>query len=492
MMLLLAVQSLYVGNNACAPCHAEIYRQFSATPMAQSSGRVAGNVPAGSFRQASSGAEYRINESGKVEIAKGSHRAERQLEYFIGSGAAGRSYLYSQDGFLFQAPVTWYARQSRWDASPGYDKDRVSRWNRAIEPDCLNCHSSQVRSSETALNRYATPPFAQSGIGCERCHGPGSEHISGRAKMVDPRQLQAKERDSVCAQCHMSGEARVARAGKQLSDYRPRARLSDYVAYFVYDKPAPMRATSYVEKLSASRCKIASGDALWCGTCHDPHRVPAPAESVAWFRAKCLTCHKPDDCSHSQGDCAGCHMPKASVIDGGNMEGGHGVLTDHSIPRTVRETQPVPASDWRLHGFSSLDTGDRELGLAYAEVAARTGNQNQAAEAIRLLASAPVDADVALRLASLYQRQGADRLAITLYEKALALRPGSMAALVNLGLYDAAAGKLDAAIALWKQALNLNPCAAEARQNLKIAFTAKGDVSALKQLSQRQANCTIE
>src|SRR5947209_5614985 len=225
MMLLLAVQSLYVGNNACASCHTEIFRQYSATPMARSSGPVSGDVPAGSFRQASSGAEYRIGKSGDVQVVKGAHQNQRQLEYFIGSGAAGRSYLYSKEGFLFQAPVTWYARQSRWDASPGYEKDEVSRWNRPVEPDCLNCHASQVRSAGDALNRYAAPPFAQSGIGCERCHGPGSEHIKGRAKMVDPSRLPARERDSVCAQCHMSGEARITRAGKQLSDYRPGERL---------------------------------------------------------------------------------------------------------------------------------------------------------------------------------------------------------------------------------------------------------------------------
>ena len=32
----------------------------------------------------------------------------RPLEYFIGSGTVGRSYLYSLDGFLYQAPVSWY------------------------------------------------------------------------------------------------------------------------------------------------------------------------------------------------------------------------------------------------------------------------------------------------------------------------------------------------------------------------------------------------
>ncbi len=189
MMLLFAVQALYVGNSVCAPCHAGIFSSYRTTPMARSSGVVSGTVPEGSFRHASSETEYQTDRSGAVRVSTRSRTTERKLDYFIGSGATGQSFLYSENGFLFQAPITWYSQQARWDVSPGYESDTVSRWSRAIDPDCLNCHSSQVRSAEGFQNLYAKPPFAQAGIGCERCHGPGSEHVKGKGRMINPARL---------------------------------------------------------------------------------------------------------------------------------------------------------------------------------------------------------------------------------------------------------------------------------------------------------------
>lgn len=486
MMLFLATQALFVGNRACAPCHAEIFQAYSSTPMARSSGVVAGDVPAGAFKHDNSGTAYRIEEDGHVQVSRGSRHEERRLDYFIGSGAAGRSYVYSQRGFLFQAPVTWYSQVARWDISPGYEADRVSRWNRAIEPECLGCHASQIRSAEGFQNRYADPPFAQAGIGCERCHGPGSEHIQGRGKLVNPAKLDAVRRDSVCAQCHMSGEARVARPEKQFKDFRPGELLSSYVAYFVFDGPSALKATSYVEKLAASQCKIGSGDGLWCGTCHDPHRVPAPAQRAAWFNAKCTACHQQSACRRGP-DCISCHMKKGRAVDGG-----HGVLTDHSIPRIANPPPGKAETSWKLRGFSKLDTGERELGLAYAEVAMRTADRRQAAEAMRLLANLPHDFETDLRLAVLYEKQGNVARAIPLYEDALRRTPNSGAGLVNLGRCYALTGRMDEAILLWRRALKANPCAAEAGQNLKIAFKSKGNPTAVEEVSHTQRFCVVE
>ena len=459
--MMLLVTALYVGNNACAPCHAKIFEQYSATPMARTSGRVSGNLPAGAFRHAASGVEYRIDPRGEVTVSTGSRLIRRALDYFIGSGAAGQSFVYAKDGFIFEAPVTWYARQQRWDVSPGYEQDRVSRWNRAVEPDCWNCHASQIRFAEGYQNRYADPPFAQSGVGCERCHGPGSEHVAGRGAMTNPAKLDPARRDSVCAQCHMSGEARVDRAGKRWRDYRPGELLSDYAAYFVHDRASALKATSYVEKLAASQCKIAAGDRLWCGTCHDPHRVPAAGERVGWYRAKCLGCHDTTQCTRGE-DCAACHMPKGRVVDGG-----HGVLTDHAISRRPTN-EPAPAT-WRLTAFSSAGAGARELGLAYAEVSMRTGDSRQVDEAIRILSRVPADSEVELRLALLYQKQGATARVQPLFESALRKNPNSLPALVNLGNYYAASGRLEEALALWRKALDRNPCLSEAAQNILIA-----------------------
>ena len=66
--------------------------------------------------------------------------------------------------------------------------------------------------------------------------------------------------------------------------------------------------------------------------------LPKPAQRAAWFREKCLGCHKPADCRETpparlkaQDDCTVCHMPKATTLDAQ-----HVVLTDHSIPRRQR------------------------------------------------------------------------------------------------------------------------------------------------------------
>ena len=486
MIAFFLATALYVGNNACARCHADIFKMYRDTPMARSSGIVDGGLTPGAFQHVTSGASYRIDSSGSVGITTARQSAEKKLAYFIGSGAAGQSYLWSRSGFLFQAPVTWYAQQGRWDVSPGYEADRVSRWSRPIAFDCLNCHSSQVRLAAGFSNRYVEPPFAQPGVGCERCHGPGSEHVEGRGKMVNPAKLDAARRDSVCAQCHMSGEARETRAGKRFEDYRPGALLTDYAAYFVYEGAPALKATSYVEKLAASRCKIASGARMWCGTCHDPHRVPPPAERVSWYRSACLGCHQPAECKRGN-DCVSCHMPKGHVEGGG-----HGVLTDHSIPRLPSHVATESRNLWKLRPFSAADAGLRELGLAYAETTARTGDMRQLQEALRLLPDAGQDAQVELRLADLYQRTDNPQRAAVLYRSVLQKDPGSEVALVNLGNLYAAANDFDNAILLWREAIRREPCQPEAARNLQTAYRARKQNRELTALLASQTGCVIE
>jgi hypothetical protein len=502
MLLLLAIPALYVGNQACAGCHAEIYRRYSLTPMAMSSGRSLPALTPGSFRHAASQVRYDIDAKGLVRLSKGERRDQRQLSYYIGSGVAGRSFGYVRDGFLFEAPVTWYAQTGSWDVSPGYASDSASRWSRPIEPSCLFCHASQTRWREGTLNAYADPSFDQNGIGCERCHGPGSLHVQGKAKMVNPAKLAPARRDAVCAQCHLTGQSRIVRAGRQLNDYRPGDLLSDFVAHLVPTEPGEFQVNSHVEKLAESGCKRSAGDRLWCGSCHDPHTVPAPSERVAYFRAKCLNCHQPAECARGF-DCAGCHMPRSPAADAG-----HGVFTDHTIPRNpARNTadntldqagraRTQSEASWKLRGWALADAGDRELGLAYAEAGVRTGDRRQQAEAIRLLTGAlqvrEVDPEVQARLADLQERAGNPARAVELYRAALRQDPNSVVALVNLGRLYGSTGYLAEAITLWREALKRNPCLAEAGANLQIALRAKNDAAGVEAVRRSQEYCLFE
>jgi tetratricopeptide (TPR) repeat protein len=301
---------------------------------------------------------------------------------------------------------------------------------------------------------------------------------------VNPVRLEPARREAVCAQCHLSGQARIERAGRRIEDYRPGDQLSDYVAYFVAESSTALKVTSHVEKLAASRCKRSAGDRLWCGTCHDPHRTIAATERAAWYRAKCLACHKAIECGRGF-DCVSCHMPKGRAVDGG-----HGVFTDHSIPRRAGAA-PAPVS-WRVRGFSAADAGDRESGLAYAEIYLTTGDKRQRSEAIRLLTSVQLDAEVEVRLADLYERTGNPERALPLYQSALRKSPDALVALVNLGRLYGSGGQLKAAIELWRAALRRNPCVVEAGLNLQIALRATGDIEGARAVKEGQSWCQLE
>ncbi len=450
MFLAAVLAATYLGNAACKPCHTALYEKYSASPMARTSGAVS-TTPGGKYKQVT------IDNLGRTHW----DNSERKLDYFIGSGAHGRSYLTIRDGFLFQAPFTWYSQKGQWDASPGFENDRFLRWSRPIEPNCLWCHASQSKPIYATVNRYASPPFAQDGVACERCHGPGSEHVRDDARMINPAKLEPARRDAICAQCHLSGEARIEKANKQLAMYRPGELLSDYVTYFVAAK-GEMKATSHFEKLSASACKKASGDKLWCGTCHSPHQTVS-------VRDACLSCHAQNTCNRGHG-CASCHMPKKQVVDGG-----HGVLTDHSIPR--RPGSEKTASGWALRPWPGYEGADRELGLAYAEASVQTQNRQQRETAVTLLAATAPDAEVLLKLAYLVEQRGELQRASELYRRVLTLQPHSMLALVNLGGIEGRRGNYGQAVRLWRKALEINPGQPEAGRNLALLLRALGRTS---------------
>ena len=435
-MLLLAA-AVFAGSASCRPCHTRIFDEYAKTPMARSSGRV-DSAPPAQFRAA--GHQYRI-EDNRLYFDRGN----APLDYFIGSNTAGRSYLFARDGYLFELPVTWYRQKRAWDASPGYEQEREVRLNRPVDPTCLSCHASRLRPIYGTQNRYADPPFLENGVSCERCHGPGSEHVRnpGGSAMVNPAKLAPQQRDSICAQCHLTGEARIERAGRRFAEFRPGEDLGDYVTYFVWAPKDPaMKVTSHVEKLAMSKCKRIAGDALWCGTCHDIHT------NTNHTRQACIGCHA--GAHHRQESCAPCHMPRSQTVDVS-----HGVMTDHRIQRSSRRSS-VPENQARELQPLLGKSDDRALGLAYAEVGDARARQY-------LLQAKPPDAAVLLRLAALEQNP---KRAAEEYEAVLREDRANPVALVNLGALYAEAGRIEDAARTWKRALEVNPAIEGAALNL--------------------------
>lgn len=461
-----------IGNKVCAACHAEIYKRYQQTGMARSSGPVMQIEAEGAFEHAASGVKYRVFREGQTaffDFDLGGVHGRRRLDYFIGAGTLGRSYLSSIDGHLFQSPVAWYSARREWGLSPGYQRQDRLYLTRPVESACLQCHASSLQPTPGTQNGYAALAFQQDGVSCERCHGSGEEHVLRKGKIVNPAKLPADRRDSICAQCHLSGEARVPRGGNENS-FRPGERLFNHVVVFVWSGGgAESKVTSsHFETLIQSSCKRGSADRLWCGTCHDPHGGPPPAQKVAYYRAKCLTCHETRECTRG-GDCAGCHMQKNPVPD---VE--HTAYTDHAIrkPGAVVTNAGAPR-ELKLVPFDGAKVNDREIGLAYAGIA---GFEAQAIA--HLEQAAPRDARVMGQLALLYDRMGREADAIPLYEEVVKLDGSQANAAANLGSVRAKGGQIEEAIRLWQKALAANPGIEAARMNLAVAQFRTGDLKA--------------
>ena len=508
------------GSEACAGCHSEIYKSYSKTVMANASGLARDAVIAGEFSHNPSGVHYRVyEEDGRVwlsyERAEEGLRGKRELLYFIGSGRKGRSYLFSQQGFLFEIPINWYSQEHRWGMTPAYSQAREIPMNLPAFVDCMNCHSSGLQAPAPGTNsKFSGPPFAHGGITCERCHGEGAGHGEskgaeaarvpaaatgssiGADAIVNPAKLPADRRDAICMECHFEGTVAVQQPGKQVYQFQPGDRLEDYIHYFLLsgNEPQKPEALSQFEALSLSECKRKSADKMWCGSCHDPHVEPEEGQKAAYYRSKCLACHGEAFAAKHHADkpdCTHCHMPPLPSKDVAHTEG-----TDHRI-RKYPNAPPLPRLAVRgtpgapLVSFPEKDAGIaimRDFALGWETLAQRNvdGAANQAEFYLRkAVKEQPDDAALLSALGFVEQRHGREKEARELYERALKVDPRSNDAATNLGILEAHSGNLRRAVELWQGAFAQVPDRSAIGLNLAMVFCAAGQKEDAREFVQR-------
>jgi predicted CXXCH cytochrome family protein len=505
------------GNESCANCHSAVATSYSQSAMSRASGPATDQLIPADFTHAASGVHYRVyaeNNAAMLAFDRPDDptmRGTRRLQYFIGSGHRGRTYLFSLDGFFFEAPINWYAQKRVWDTAPAFQQAQTMPMNLAAFPSCLNCHTSASRAPIAGTeNKYDMPLFAHDGITCERCHGDNAAHIAtGKGDIVNPAKLAPARRDDVCMQCHLEGNVAIEQPHRKLADYRPGADLGDDVHYYIYvdSESQKIPALGQSEALWHSVCKLKSGDKMSCITCHDPHSTPAPEQRVAFYRGKCLTCHADAFIPKhhvEQPDCTSCHMPRSTTNVAHTQATDHRILklpmmplqtlqtgaaaqlvrfpppsqpTEASIananenpPAKQNENTSAPAkspsqtsaaqSDLSAAISSTTPTpapaGDaRDLALAWESIA-QEGHASAATDAERYLNQAilehPDDPVLLDSLAFIAQRRGDVAKARELYEHALRIDPQVIDAAANLGVIEARAGHFDRAAALWAPA----------------------------------------
>jgi Cytochrome c554 and c-prime len=377
----------YVGTAACSRCHLGIANTFAKASMGHSLTRITPDflktlpiVPGdqSSFTDPKINHTFTVHaDNGKLFQTESEASPEGQeifsntheMDWIIGTGENGFGALLNRDGFLFQAPLSYYSKPAAWRLSPTYEVANQS-FNRIIVPACLSCHSGRPRPVPNLVGKYESTSFSQISVGCENCHGPGSAHVEARGRgeepskpgkadptIVNPARLTAQLSNEICMSCHQLGDARVLRQGKTFQDYRPGESLDHTYSIFqispTHENPPQEDHLEHYFSMSLSKCFRATQgkpDSLRCISCHDPHVEPTGAEAPAYFNSKCMSCHTAQTCTAPQAarqqttpvadNCISCHMPRRNLPMRDMRFISHSTLTNHRVVRTADEPFP--------------------------------------------------------------------------------------------------------------------------------------------------------
>ncbi|MDA1052662.1 MAG: tetratricopeptide repeat protein [Planctomycetota bacterium] len=526
----------YIEDKACAACHQELFDAYQQVGMAQSFARPRAEILSEDFEnshfvhQASKRhyemlrigdglifRRYQLDDAGQPI-----NEFERRVDWILGSGKHARNYLYQTEvGEMYQLPVAWYPQEQRWDMAPNFEAPEHEGVHHAITRECMFCHNAYPNvpeGSDAYSNANTFPRTLPQGIGCQRCHGPGAEHVRvassdkasaerKRETIVNPAKLSPQLRDDVCNQCHFQPSSALAgmrQFGRADYSYRPGNPLAEYLIDLDVVEEGKQSSERFEinhhsYRLSQSRCFLESPETMSCLTCHDAHHTVPEADRAKHYAAACAKCHKADDCTleapvggHPPGldaqDCASCHMPKRRTQDAV-----HVVMTDHLIRKTPldgSQLAAIQASRPKLKelvlSLPGAKQGDDAYEMVHASALLRLSGYALAEPANKLenvlaaLDPPAVDPFMDLTMAQLKQRRfaaaqhTADQILERIPDQPLALE-WQGTALLSLRQGDVAVEHL-------QRALAISPNRAEAHYNLGLLLLGQDNA---KEASKR-------
>jgi hypothetical protein len=319
----------YVGSATCAKCHANKAASQVVTSMARAATRAADSEQLRSHpdlaARLGSYAYQLVTKDGKAifSVSDGTESTAKTLEWALGDGSFGQTYVYREQGKYYESQLSFYTRLNALDTTTGHmePKNLETAAGGLTPPDsirqCFGCHFT----ASTTNHRF-DPERSIVGVTCEACHGPGAQHAllmtldprDSGGLIMDPARLRPADSVDFCGACHRTSADAVLTGLSKMGVIN--VRLQPY-------------------RLEKSKC-WGTGDArLTCVACHDPH--VQVARNPGFYDTKCLQCHQrtPDaqpDVAHRAAackvgtkDCVNCHMPRIEV------PGTHTVFTDHWI-----------------------------------------------------------------------------------------------------------------------------------------------------------------
>jgi predicted CXXCH cytochrome family protein len=241
----------------------------------------------------------------------------------------------------YPEPVTWDVMHHLFRRY--FVENNTDWWTKFYPPDnmkrptgalCDGCHSVNYNIQTKTVTEW--------NVGCERCHGPGSDHVARPARdtIMNPARMNRVAANDVCIQCHSQGQPLQKplngvyydwpvgyEVGKNLRDFWQLEdhKLGETTFTHFADGTAHknrMQGNDFVQSVMYTH-------GVTCFSCHDVHGTANNAQLLKPASVMCLECHGPNSPNgphmptieahthHKAGsagnECVSCHMPKVAT-----------------------------------------------------------------------------------------------------------------------------------------------------------------------------------
>jgi predicted CXXCH cytochrome family protein len=493
----LATAMDFVGSEACRSCHESEFTAWQGSHhqqalMEANEESVLGDFSNAEFTYAGITSRF-FRRDGAFYVHTDS--ADGQMTDFRITHTFGvyplQQYLVTfPDGRLQTLGIAWDSRPAdqggqRWfHVYPGGDIDHEDplhwtgpqqNWNFM----CADCHSTHLEKNyRPASDTFATT-WSEISVGCEACHGPGSDHIAWASSDADERAAREdaglthrlNERDGVqwviptggntaqrsqaneqrtevevCATCHSRRgilSEGAAREAAFLDHYMP-ALLTEGLYY----PDGQIRDEVYVWGSFIQSKMHARG--VTCSDCHDPHtqalKLPGDAVCLQCHQASAFatTTHHHHPVESAGARCADCHMPETTymVVD---PRRDHSIRVPrpdlslrHGTPNACTTCHSDQSTEWAATNFKAWYPAVKEPFQSWGDsfLAARAGDPTTGSRLAQIVFDeelpAIARATAVLELAPYLSQQTAPALQAALRDDSPLLRLAAARALSGL------------------------------------------------------------
>jgi tetratricopeptide (TPR) repeat protein len=284
-------------------------------------------------------------------------------------------------GRLQTLPVAYDVNKKDWfDTAasgvrhfPGHGATEAVSWKDpfyTFNTSCYSCHVSQLTTNYDIESDSYNTVWAEPGINCETCHGPGDDHIrvfqqaeEGKPpediKLISTKPFAAEQMNSMCASCH-------AKLSNISTSFVPGERFFDNFDLVTLEHPDYYpdgrdlgENYTYTSWLMNPCVKSSELDCMHCHTSSGRYRFKE--DSIA--NNACLPCHKErvekaTEHSHHESDsegnkCISCHMPMTGFA---RMN-----RSDHSM------RPPMPAATIKFMSPNACNDCHKDEDAAWAD-----------------------------------------------------------------------------------------------------------------------------